>query len=360
MPAQHCRLRIAFIVTTLKATGPVIVVKNLCNTLLARHKEAIASLKVYCFDEIKENIFPDTVTAEQISFCKSIPFEQYDIIHTHMIRPDLYMLYWEKYWKKQHCKWLSTLHQDVFRDLVFRFGKLFAALVYYPWMFSLGKAAMTCCVSNTIRKHISLKNTTVVYNGVPRTNEEIHDAFIYDLLSKVKKQYKILGACGNLIKCKGFEQIVKALPLLPDMALVLLGDGIEKENLISLARDLNVDNRCFFLGFQRNGPAYYKWFDFFILSSRSEGCCQSGLEANQAGLPLICSRIEPFQEIYAPNQAAFFTLDDTSSLVAAVNNAGKNREYYAKQSKELYFKYFSAEIMTSQYLDLYMELSSQK
>lgn len=350
------KLRIAMIVTTLKATGPVIVAKNICTKLLSEYGNSIEKIVVYSFDEIKENIFPSEIAVARINLLKPIPFEEYDIIHTHMIRPDFYMWFWQYLWGKKGCKWVSTLHQDVYRDLIFRFGKLCATLIYYPWIFALRKAGLVCCVSDTIRKNVPLRNTEVIYNGIPVIDKKIYNSSIYNLLSEIKKKYTVLGVCGNLFKVKGFEQIIKALPELPGMALILLGDGIEKNNLISLAKDYKVEERCFFLGFQNNAPVYYKWFDIFILSSRSEGCCQSGLEANQAGLPIVCSAIKPFQEIYSSSQVAFFELDNISSLVNAIQRINLNRKHYSEHSEEIYRKNFTDTIMTSRYYHIYLEL----
>ena len=40
-----------------------------------------------------------------------IDFEQYDIIHSHCLRPDMYIARWKK--KINRAKLVSTLHQDL-------------------------------------------------------------------------------------------------------------------------------------------------------------------------------------------------------------------------------------------------------
>lgn len=104
-------MKIAFILPSLKNQGPIIVAKDIIQGLVDKAK----LIDVYYFD--KENIellFP--CNTYRISFFQKIDFNKYDVVHTHMLRPDLYIWYHRK--KTDKCQFVSTLHQFISQKLM--------------------------------------------------------------------------------------------------------------------------------------------------------------------------------------------------------------------------------------------------
>ena len=64
-------------------------------------------------------------------------------------------------------------------------------------------------------------------------------------------------------------------------------NGEEKEKLLNLSKELNIEDRVHFLGFQKNPYKYMAQADLLILSSRYEGLPNVVLEANTCGLPVV-------------------------------------------------------------------------
>jgi len=106
-------------------------------------------------------------------------------------------------------------------------------------------------------------------------------------LSNEKLDEKIeLLAVGRLDKNKNFKDIITILPNL-NFTLTILGEGKEKESLLNLAKQLKVEDRVKFLGFQSNPYKYMKNAKVLILTSKYEGFPNVILEANACGTPIV-------------------------------------------------------------------------
>ena len=103
----------------------------------------------------------------------------------------------------------------------------------------------------------------------------------------------VLLSVGHLIERKGHDIIIRALSELPDITLVIAGDGPEKKNLIALANAAGVNNRVRFIGFVRHEDLteLYNAADILTLASSREGWPNVLLEAMACGTPCIASNV---------------------------------------------------------------------
>lgn len=104
----------------------------------------------------------------------------------------------------------------------------------------------------------------------------------------------LLLSISRLVYQKGLENIIRALPLLPEHVRYLcVGDGEERPTLEALARELNVAHRVVFTGkVDRAMTAKYRRIsDIFVLPSRSEGQGISFLSTMVSGLPMIATQV---------------------------------------------------------------------
>jgi glycosyltransferase EpsD len=117
---------------------------------------------------------------------------------------------------------------------------------------------------------------------------------------------------GRLSYEKSIDQVVKAFALMlkksPDLKLMLIGGGPEKEKLEKLAAELDIRNKIIFTGFLF-GENLVKalWAnDVFLTASKSENMPLSVLEAMASGLALVMVREKGLAELIRTKENGFF------------------------------------------------------
>ncbi|VDG81727.1 phosphatidylinositol glycan-class A [Capnocytophaga ochracea] len=343
-------MKIAFIIPSLINEGPVIVAKDIIEGLINK----VALIDVYYFDVREDPLFFPCNTY-RISFFEKIDFNKYDVVHTHMLRPDLYIWYHRK--KTDKCKFVSTIHQFMYETLKNTYNSFIAFIFEKVWINALKKQdeiiflthIMECAYKNRIKKACN-----IIYNGRTFSEEKINAPVEeHSQLLAIKKQFKIIGIHCMVSKIKGIHQTILALKHLPDYFFMIVGDGIELENLKSLAKRENVYDRCWFLGYKKNAISYLKYFDVYAATSYSEGFSLSLIEAGQCKLPTVCSNIAIFKEQYNENEVVFYELDNIDSLSEAIAKAFNNKQQYAENIYKRAIDDYSIENMSNQYLELY-------
>lgn len=77
---------------------------------------------------------------------------------------------------------------------------------------------------------------------------------------------------------------------MPNARLVLIGTGELVDSTRALAQELNLSDRVIFAGVRKDMAALYHAMDVFLLPSLFEGLPVVLVEAQAAGLPLLCGR----------------------------------------------------------------------
>ncbi len=151
---------------------------------------------------------------------------------------------------------------------------------------------------------VEAERVTVLRNGVdlntfkPPTNRN-------ELRTKLGIKVKTLLSVGHLIKRKGHDLVIKAMPNLCDMELLIAGDGPEEQSLRELASSLGVASRVKFLGAVRHEKLrdYYGAVDILVLASSREGWANVLLEAMACGTPVVATNVWGTPEVVATDAA---------------------------------------------------------
>jgi glycosyltransferase involved in cell wall biosynthesis len=101
----------------------------------------------------------------------------------------------------------------------------------------------------------------------------------------------VLGA-GRLTRQKDFPTLVRAFAKVKAVRacrLIILGDGNDREKLLSLARELKIDPDIDLPGFTSNPYAYLRRASLFVLSSIWEGSPNVLTEALALGTPAVAT-----------------------------------------------------------------------
>ena len=146
-------------------------------------------------------------------------------------------------------------------------------------------------MTEDLLKNIDISKEKIVEINNPADIDKIEKLSNENIKIEFDKESKNLLSVGRLAPQKGFDLIIQSIPLLNDknIKLYILGDGEEKENLLTLIEKLNLKERVFLLGRKLNPYAYMKNADLFILSSRYEGFPNVLIEAGSCGLYSICN-----------------------------------------------------------------------
>jgi L-malate glycosyltransferase len=83
----------------------------------------------------------------------------------------------------------------------------------------------------------------------------------------------------------------------PTCRLVVVGDGPERDTLISIAQDQGVADAVVFAGFRRDLVQIYSALDVFVHTSLGEAGCQVIPEAMASGKPVISTRVGVVSDI---------------------------------------------------------------
>lgn len=109
-----------------------------------------------------------------------------------------------------------------------------------------------------------------------------------------KKNDVLLLTVARLVRQKGIDTVICALPFLPPhVRYVVVGDGPEREPLRELAEELKVAERVVFVGQvdRAQTAKYRKVCDVFVHPSRSEGQGIALVTSMLAGIPIIATQV---------------------------------------------------------------------
>lgn len=127
-----------------------------------------------------------------------------------------------------------------------------------------------------------------------------------------------LLSVGNLVPLKGHDLAIRALRLLPEMNLVIIGNGPERAALGTLARELGVSDRVTFAGAlaQEDLRHYYGAADALVLASSHEGWANVLLESMACGTAVIASNVGGTPEMVAAPEAGVMMVERTPEALA--------------------------------------------
>jgi len=160
-----------------------------------------------------------------------------------------------------------------------------------------------------IKEGISLpQNAVWISNGIdinkftPREpDEQLREAF------GIKKEDKVVGFAGRIVREKGIEELVKAVAVVkervPSVKLLIVGDTLgsdrdagAKEIIKRVITENDLKENVIFAGLRNDMPQVYALLDVFVLPSYREGMPRSILEAMACGKPVVATDIRGSRE----------------------------------------------------------------
>ena len=124
---------------------------------------------------------------------------------------------------------------------------------------------------------------------------------------------------GRLHPVKDVDTLLAAAARVPELTLVVVGDGPERRRLEAKAHELGIESRVIFRGLSSDVADVLRASDAFLLSSHGEGMSNALLEAMACGLPCLASRsVGGAQELLGTGRGLLLADGDVSAWAMAI------------------------------------------
>jgi glycosyltransferase involved in cell wall biosynthesis len=290
-----------------------------------------------------------------------------DVVHTHNFVPSYYAAAATRFARRPPVL-VNTCHNMG--------GRLRNRRLRWLYRWSLAHAQKVAMVGSQVREQLvssrrvpAAKSSTVM-NGIPVDRFERSSdtrAQVRDELG-IAQDALVIGTVGRLVELKNQRLLLEAAALLrpswPGLVVVLAGDGPLRDDLVSLARQLGMQDGVVFTGPRQDVPRLLNAFDVFALPSRTEGLSIALLEACAAGLPLVATRVGGNDEIVQEHQTGLLIpSDDVSALRAALSQLLEDpaqRLRMGENARRWVVEHGSIEVMRENYDALYTSASGRR
>jgi len=178
----------------------------------------------------------------------------------------------------------------------------------------------------------------------------------------------IVGNVGALIPVKGHQHLIGALPgvrrEVPDVRLVIAGDGELRVPLEQQIRDLHLERHAFLAGFREDAIELTKGFDVYASTALREGASVAVLDAMAAGKPVVAFAVGHLSDLVQDGETGHLVpLRDDAALAAALTrlllDEGSRRQMGAA-ARQVVAERFSIEEMVEGTKEAYREVERWK
>ncbi len=204
----------------------------------------------------------------------------------------------------------------------------------------------------------------------------IYNIFNIDRIVNLSNRYALLDnsrfnfiTIGRLDEGKNHQLLIKAIKEI-DANLYIIGDGVLREELESLIKELNLEDRVFLLGKHKNPYKYISKADCFLFASKREGFPNVLVEALACRLSVISTDCQSGpREILAPesdvnfqlreivevaNYGILVSINSKEKMVEAmevIKNSQKLRDSYKEKSLKRAME-FNKEIIIDEFIKI--------
>lgn len=121
---------------------------------------------------------------------------------------------------------------------------------------------------------------------------------------RVPEEFRMIGV-GRLIPVKAFDRLLRihaklhreGYPVYTD----ILGEGVSRQDLETLSRELGIADSVAFWGYQTNPYKYVANSNLFVCSSLSEGFSTAATESLIVGTPVVTTLVSGMKEMLGEN-----------------------------------------------------------
>lgn len=271
----------------------------------------------------------------------------FDIVHTHLFPAQLWGALGG--WRCGRTRLLTTEHGTPHFRRRFWFRPLDA------WMYS--RYEMIACISEATAESLTgwcpgtVTKIRVIHNGIPL--ERFAGASPVRLEKSAPGRLRLVFV-GRMEVQKDHATLLRAVAQVPDVQLLLVGNGPLRPQLEELAGDLGIAERVIFLGHRADVPEVLKACDVYVHSTNADGFGIAACEAMAAGLPVIASNVPGLAQV-VEGAAILFPRGDHEALAAELRLlvASPDRRNQMRAAGLVRAQCFSIEKTVDDYLEMY-------
>jgi glycosyltransferase involved in cell wall biosynthesis len=185
------------------------------------------------------------------------------------------------------------------------------------------QAAGVVAVSEALRERliklgVSGDHVEVLHNGVDLDLFAPQDRAAARRELRLDADRPVVLSVGWLVPRKGHDLAIRAVAAMPDVTLVIVGEGPDASALQRLAAQLGSRQRVSFVGAmpQERLARLYSAADVLLLASSREGLPNVVLEALACGTPVVATAVWGTPEIVAAPVAGRLVADRTPEAIA--------------------------------------------
>jgi glycosyltransferase involved in cell wall biosynthesis len=250
------------------------------------------------------------------------------IVQTHSVKSH-FLIYLSGIWKS--IPWVAFHHGYTATD---------AKMLLYNQLDRVSLRAPACVVTvsraferQVLDRGVNPARITVLHNAVdPAWAERVQGVDRNSVRQQAGLQpgERTLVAIGRMSREKGHIGLIAAFRRLreqiPDLRLVLVGDGPERPRLEKAA-----GKGVLFSGQVHDVAPYYAIADVIVLPSHTEGSSNVLLEAMAAGVPAVATQVGGTPEIAVNGESAMLVPpDDSFALASAIERVLRDGELRSK------------------------------
>ena len=198
----------------------------------------------------------------------------------------------------------------------------------------------------------------------------------------MQDKYLTIGTVKKLAPKYGIDILLKAFAMARKMAvaqspnlvdrlrLTIVGDGVQRQKLESLAQQLEIDDLTTFVGAvpHEQVPDYLNQIDIYVAASRldSESFGVAVLEASACGLPVIVSDVGGLPEVVQDGVTGYIVPQEnvaaTAEAIVKLIKSKKDRDRLGAAGRKLVLERYvwdeNVDLMRSTYDKLLMQLKN--
>lgn len=336
---KYCEVKILFIIDDLSSGGAEKLTIDLAIKMNANKKNVVKIMtlsnkrNVYENDLIKNNISYKNIIFNQIKNPLNIFYityyifkHKFDVVHVNLFPANYWVSISSIILKKLlPTKFIFTEHSTWNSRRKLNFLRFIERIIYsnFHRVVSISEE-----VEKNLLNWLKVKDTEkflVIHNGVDlRKNKP---SLVVE--NNNVKDTKTICMIGRFTDAKDHDTLLYSTSQLSNIRLLLVGEGPKEDYYKQKVKELKIEDKVIFLGYQKNIAEIMNSVDIVVQSSNWEGFGLAAVEAMAFGKPVIASDVPGLNDI-VKNYGILFSKGNFTELTHEINNLLNNKDHYKK------------------------------